>query len=398
VAINARLSAQECGLDAEFLRKLIVRMRLHFAGIHSWCLLFSLGAIASAGGVAADPAISGVTGTVGHGQSITITGTALGTHGNYGDGQTWHGARFLNFRFTDFEDGQIGAHGFFEQSGGQTWVFAPQELGIATDAPPPHSTRYLRRAWKTTRLGGISATISGGGQQFYNTFKFKADANVQAGKFWRLYGGASQNSVFLSAGCPTVSNPTIRGGTECTSGSCAGAQTAWGTGPAVVDGKWHRVEVWVDAASNTFSVSVDGQAAWSQPNWLSSNFAMNGHTVDYPNLIDDPSSTDATCPATGTFNYDDIFIDFTRARVELGDASTWTAVRRKEVQLPTSWSASAVTVRVNAGTFPVGASAYLYVIDGNGAVNANGYPVTVAAAADNAQFQQPNPPLDVGVR
>jgi hypothetical protein len=53
---------------------------------------------------------------------------------------------------------------------------------------------------------------------------------------------------------------------------------------------------------------------------------------------------------------------------------------------------------VNAGTFPAGASAYLYVIDGNGAVNADSYPVTVTVAADAAQYKEPNPPQEVGVR
>jgi hypothetical protein len=346
-----------------------------------WRLVSAIVALAAVARTSAEPAISTVEGTVEHGSELTIRGSALGTHANYGDGQTWQGATFLNFRFIDFEDGQIIAHGFFEQSGDARHTFLPQELGIVTAAAPVNSTRYLRRAWFTTRLGGLSARISGAGQQLYSTFKFKADQNVQAGKIWRLYGTAPQRSVYLAAGCARVSNPRIRGGTECTSPSCAGARNSWGEGPTVIDGNWHRIEVWVDASRNTFSVAVDGQAALSKHNWLSADFGMNGHTIDFPNMINSPSSTEPECPAIGSYSYDDIFIDFTRTRVELADAPTWTAVRSKEIQLPTSWRENSISVRVNVGSFTAGRTAFLYVVDADGSVNATGYPVTVVASS-----------------
>jgi hypothetical protein len=109
--------------------------------------------------------------------------------------------------------------------------------------------------------------------------------------------------------------------------------------------------------------------------WLNSTLALNGHTVDDPNMID--GARDPSCPPVGSYNYDDIYVDFTQARVEIGDASTWAAVQHKEIQIPVSWSTSSVQIKVNKGEFATGTQAWLYVIDANGAVNQNGTPLTI---------------------
>jgi hypothetical protein len=73
---------------------------------------------------------------------------------------------------------------------------------------------------------------------------------------------------------------------------------------------------------------------------------------------------------------DDVYIDITQARVEIGNASTWAACTHKEIQPPTAWSASSVTVTVNRGSFGDTDAAYLYVVDSTGAVNSSGYAIT----------------------
>ncbi len=74
---------------------------------------------------------------------------------------------------------------------------------------------------------------------------------------------------------------------------------------------------------------------------------------------------------------DDMYIDNTRARVELGNNAVYGSCSHREMQIPSSWSASAIDVTVNTGTFAAG-SAWMFVIDANGRVSP-GYPVTVAA-------------------
>lgn len=74
--------------------------------------------------------------------------------------------------------------------------------------------------------------------------------------------------------------------------------------------------------------------------------------------------------------YDDIYMDNTWARVMIGDAPTLATSRRREIQIPVSWSDTAITIRVNQGALPtIKGPFYLYVVDSQGRVNRRGYPL-----------------------
>jgi len=81
---------------------------------------------------------------------------------------------------------------------------------------------------------------------------------------------------------------------------------------------------------------------------------------------------------SNTLYYDEVYLDDSWARVEIGNASTWSGCSHRETQIPSSWSSSSITVTVNQGTFADSAGAYLYVTDDEGNVNANGYSITFA--------------------
>ena len=76
--------------------------------------------------------------------------------------------------------------------------------------------------------------------------------------------------------------------------------------------------------------------------------------------------------------YDEIYVDKTRARVEIGNSSTWSGCSHREIQIPSAWSSGSVTVTVNQGPFADSSGAYLYVVDSDGNVNSNGYSITFA--------------------
>ncbi|HEV7609484.1 MAG TPA: hypothetical protein VGO61_19255 [Steroidobacteraceae bacterium] len=355
--------------------------------------LIASGSILHLGTANATPAVSGVSGTVSHGSSITISGSGFGTRANNNsNSDSWQGGNFLMFRFKDFEDGQINSHGFYAQKGDSPWSPSSSELGIQNGGPV-NSTKYIKRSYVTDEAGGLSANVSGSSNQLYTTFKFMMPANTQSGKLFRFYATSPMNDVYLSSGC---TNNMVRGFSECTSGTCSGAATEWGTGPALTANQWHRIEVWADASKNQFTVWVNGTQAWTKSNWLNSSLMMNGHTLDYPNMLDS-SSRDASCPATGSYNYDDIYADFTQARVEISDAATWSASRTKEIQIATAWSDSSISVRVNSGQFTAGRSAYLYVVDANGTANSQGIPVTIGGSAGTPPppVKTPKPPTGV---
>jgi len=89
------------------------------------------------------------------------------------------------------------------------------------------------------------------------------------------------------------------------------------------------------------------------------------------------------CPANAGANIwlDDVFIDTSWARVEIGNAPTYAASSRREIQIPTAWADGTVGITVNPGAFSAGTGAYLYVTDAAGNTNAAGYPVTIGGGA-----------------
>ncbi len=80
---------------------------------------------------------------------------------------------------------------------------------------------------------------------------------------------------------------------------------------------------------------------------------------------------------------DDVYVDNTLARVEIGNASTYASCTHREIQIPSAWSATSVTITVNTGSFEDDDSAYLFVINEDGDVSA-GHAVTIGSGSSGA--------------
>jgi len=146
--------------------------------------------------------------------------------------------------------------------------------------------------------------------------------------------------------------------------------------------EWHRVEfymnvntgekeffMWEDAVHNNPSKSSNGWTVTYEPLMGSDNSSFNELTFGTYFSRDNGASA---------ITYmDDIYVDTTMARVELGNASTWAACTHREIQIASVWSDLSITSTVNAGNFKSGDTAYLYVVDVNGEVNDIGYPVVI---------------------
>ena len=99
---------------------------------------------------------------------------------------------------------------------------------------------------------------------------------------------------------------------------------------------------------------------------------------------------------TDYYGYDDVYIDFTQARLEMCDTASWSARTRCEIQTPQSWSANSITIKNNQGSFNNGDTAYLYVVDSAGAVNANGFSVIIGSGSQ-PDTTPPSAPIGVTV-
>lgn len=82
----------------------------------------------------------------------------------------------------------------------------------------------------------------------------------------------------------------------------------------------------------------------------------------------------------------DLYLDYTWAHVVIGDSPTYSACRIREVQIPSAWSDSSITVTVNQGAFADGDTAYLYVVDSDGVANNAGFPLTFSRSETPVPF------------
>lgn len=74
--------------------------------------------------------------------------------------------------------------------------------------------------------------------------------------------------------------------------------------------------------------------------------------------------------------HDDIYIDNSWARIEIGDAATYDNCTHREIQIPQAWNSDKISVKFNLGSFKPGGKVYFFVVDENGAVS-NGKDFTI---------------------
>lgn len=79
-----------------------------------------------------------------------------------------------------------------------------------------------------------------------------------------------------------------------------------------------------------------------------------------------------------SFFVDDVYVDNTLARVEVGNHSDFWSVTNREIQIPYEWSDTEIKVRINRGTFNASDRLYLFVVDRDGNPSAGYGPFSFA--------------------
>ncbi len=95
-----------------------------------------------------------------------------------------------------------------------------------------------------------------------------------------------------------------------------------------------------------------------------------------------------------SFDIDDVYIDSSWARIEIGDKPDFDSCTHREVQVPISWSDSSVEFSVNQGSFQNGDSVYLFVVDSDGNVS-DGLPAEIGGTT---QPQAPLAPVNLRIK
>jgi hypothetical protein len=159
--------------------------------------------------------------------------------------------------------------------------------------------------------------------------------------------------------------------TNCqTSGSSAQNWNAKPNNVLLPDKQWHRIETYLRIGTNAYrDLWVDGKKIAE----ISGAFTGDSCDIGYL-LIGHYFATDTGTPRPWANRYwDELYVDTTRARVEIGNSPLWSECTHKEIQIPSAWSNTKITVNAHLGTLQSSKQLYLYVIDANGKVNSNGF-------------------------
>ncbi len=319
----------------------------------------------------AAPSITGIMGTATHGSAMTITGSSFGT----GDTTplTWD----------DFEDGTVGQNLAASPKVG-TWALGDTPI-------PQYSNSYAHSGTKSSYgskpsdgsnlYTQFSSPSSGGAltdTYYYASWWGYWHANcsnlgqVKLIQFWGTYQVGDYNpGVFHGYGSSTY----------IALESAGFSKLEW-IRNAAADG-WHQYQLVlkqsdVNVANGTVQIYLDGALIYNQV-----SVVTRERSGEYwQKLIPHEGMTNQSgCSGTRFFALDDFYFNNSWTRVVLGNASTYAASTKFDLQ-PVNWqsplwSASSINVKFNQGEYTNGQTVYLYVVDATGAVNANGFAVTI---------------------
>jgi len=346
------------------------------------------------------PEISGVTGAFRDGESVTISGASFGTKAKP-DPLFW----------CDFEKGKLGEEVTTDRNWTETtdnWTSAIDQRNVtySNENALPGSSLSSRHEmdgdctqWEgwLARNGYMKKYFAEPMQKVYISFWVRYNHGTEAEthqiKLWRIE--SHEDEWMTIKNIHYFYNPPLG---DVTDGHNYGRQT--GFDGIVTSHGYNSLlspenDAWYQVNFKLLQSSV-GVADGSVEIWHSHSYGSSEPFVKVINLPDIVTRSNSnylntvvlgevctnlscgvTCDAVQYF--DSFYLDNTWARVEIGNAPTWDACTYREVQLPSEWLGSSITVTANTGCIPHG-SAYLYVSDAEGVHNTNGYPITIESS------------------
>ncbi|MEZ5543294.1 MAG: hypothetical protein R3F42_14830 [Pseudomonadota bacterium] len=309
----------------------------------------------------AAPAINGVTGVLDNNNSIAISGSGFGTKSTVAP-VLWDKVDNIA-AYSKLANGAsipVGGANPFDQNEGPNGSGA---VKYNTSDPQRGNSTAQYSAANRGVLGGLTWSAT---DYTYVSWWFKYDRSVSGGdhssKWIRLSDSSDLTGHTFS--WTQMHNYLVGSGTECT--------LVWAT-TGNSPNEWLFYEAWFDTAAKKYIVRVNGKIV-SNSSWTSScSYQIN-------ELWKIGFDGGGNSPPSMAWWMDDIYVDRSFARVMLGNAPTYSGSDQFEMQVPSAWSASSISVTVNTGAFNSGSTAYLYIVDANGNVNNSGYPVVIGAA------------------
>lgn len=343
----------------------------------------------SSGGSGSD-GISSITGTISDGATVTVNGLGFGTMG--GDVLSFmYGTEGTNNSLITAATPTIGA-AFGAQSGNNCLFSNARTRGART---------MSMRKWRTNP-SGVTVNFCGFGPNNLNQpelfFSYWRHASMDipwtsSGTNYKLYyifadgffsgtGGSEKPQPILHV--PSGGNSMYMGGNGASGDANVNNSAGWNAVNSL--GSWQLWENWIKINSDytvsdgEFDVWKDGVLGLSDHTFL-----WYGTRTDWttkPTAWQDVRIGHYDTGMTGfVADHTDLYVANTRARVVLGNASTWAASNAREIQLArqANWGNTGISsVVINYGAFTSGQTVYMYVVKSDGSlVSSSGYPVVL---------------------
>jgi hypothetical protein len=329
----------------------------------------------------AAPVITGISGTLSNGNSITVTGSGFGakstatplisSYDNATAANNFHSGRIGGSWYTRSTTA-IGSSSSYRRSAfyqSDYYVNCPYQSGdyaqLKWDSPTATDTYYYVSVWMQVTASAFTCAGGGGNSKTIRWYTNELGAYSETFDSGVNGGGTAQS---------------YRGGLDGGQGSVEDWTNLLPNFPLK---QWVHMEWWIYSGTsgntNGFLKSVmNGKASRNHTGWglLSSATPHTMNVWRFGNVSGDNTSG-------GSMLVDQVYIDNTQAHVFISDRSditnwlTYSGSAHNEVQVPAAWSASSITFKMNQGTFANGQTVYVYVVDPNGAINSTAYPIVV---------------------
>ena len=345
-------------------------------------LLAVLGGLFATQGWAA-PTISSVDGSISQNQSVTISGSGLGSKAQPSP-LLWDTFEVGTGKITNGKAATIGTwnsegttydaeYSSTSPHSGSRSAYVPQKVGdgishrLRKTAPSDYSTLYLDFWMNMSLVNGVYSE----NWKPWNINSYYGNDKLEM--IFNYYNNNSGHFIFYDYSKGTLPS------------------SSWPSDYAV-NNEWKHYQLQFRESSPSAS---DGHVSYwvNGKSYYQSNAAMTRASSKTRNQVDIGNLwQNANGNGGGRVYVDNVYIDTSWARVELGNAATYAGSTHREIQVASSWTDKGITVTVNTGSFAANQNVYLYVVDANGNVNTTGYPVAIGGNA--VGNTTPPPPTD----
>lgn len=320
---------------------------------------------------------------------VTVQGLGFGSRGHFGPGE------HMNFYFEDAESGDINndqlTNSFGElvnhnnRDGSQYSIL--HERGAETKTYRP-----IFKRWGDSRTHTVRYSLSVNTEGKADKHEYFMSSWVRLSDDFSNISNSRYNSSSLLSFQPqrNSGDGPVGGGSISASAIMTPPQVSVSTGSgqlsshhqtlqkALTPGTWHRVDGWTsvkDASTgyvDEVKFWIDGVLVESrqQDGFQQTVFPpmQAVHFVSYMKNLNDAESPFSV-------QTDDHYVDFTQARIELGNAATFSKATHREIQKPLFWNNSQIEFSPNTGAFKEDESIYLFIVNADGSVNERGFPL-----------------------